>query len=104
MPARWRPWAAGALTAITIAGCGVSAEHRNAARPRAGQLSSVKTPSSLPARWRRLRLSSGAMLPYPAGWRVLTGDPGSASAALLNPDGTVRAYTSTQPLLTLPRR
>ncbi|GAC1582636.1 MAG: hypothetical protein NVS3B18_16080 [Candidatus Dormibacteria bacterium] len=44
-----------------------------------------------------MRLPSGGVLPYPASWRVLAGDPGSGSAALLNPDGTIHAYLNATP-------
>ena len=52
---------------------------------------------ALPVGWGRLRLRSGAVLPYPASWRKLRSDPGSASAALLDRDGTIRAYLNATP-------
>ncbi len=97
MPPRSRPWAASALVAITVAGCGASHHRRDGARLRSQRVSTGEPPAALPAGWRRLRLASGAALPYPASWRVLKGDPGSASAALLNPAGTTRAYLNATP-------
>jgi hypothetical protein len=100
MPHRPRPLAAGALIAITVAGCGAGVSSRG----RQGDAAAHHEPAAigqaspaLPAGWGRLRLRSGAMLPYPAGWRPLRGDPSSASAALLNPDGTIRAYLNATP-------
>jgi hypothetical protein len=37
------------------------------------------------------------VLPYPAGSRVLAGDPGSASAALSNSAGAIQAYLNATP-------
>jgi hypothetical protein len=68
--------------AIMAAGCGSSASAK-----RAG----------LPAGWSAVRLRSGATLPTPPGWQRVGGDPGTASAAVFNADGTIRAYLNATP-------
>jgi hypothetical protein len=55
-------------------------------------------PAAAPRAWRTARLPSGAAaLSYPAGWRPLAGDPGTASAALMTRDGTIRGYLNLTP-------
>jgi hypothetical protein len=101
MPRRPGPWAAGALIAITLAGCGAAVGElhgdRRRARSASAPASAPDARGTLPAGWRRLRLPSGAVLPYPGGWQVLEGDPGSASAGAIGPDGTIRAYLNATP-------
>ncbi len=99
---------ASALIAITVAGCGGAAgagigaitsarsgHDRGGPGPRL--VATTETSSGLPAGWKQLRLTSGATLPYPASWQPVSGDPASASAALVNPDGTIRAYLNATP-------
>lgn len=98
MPRRSGPWAAGVMIAITLAGCGAAASGRNGDwRLQSAPVSAAAAPVALPGGWHRLRLPSGAVLPYPAGWEVLGGDPGSASAGLVEPGGLIRAYLNATP-------
>jgi hypothetical protein len=100
MPRGSRSLAAGALIAVTAAGCGAAVSTRGSqgsAVPAPKRAATDQASPALPAGWGRLRLRSGAMLPYPTGWRQVRGDPASASAALLNPDGTIRAYLNATP-------
>ena len=90
----------GAMIAVCVAaaGAGIAA----GVRPRAAALSSeapAGVPASpvLPAGWNRLRLTDGAGLPYPAGWSVVSGDPGSGSAALFGAGRRIRAYLNATP-------
>ena len=82
--------------AVAVAGCGAAA---GGGRARATPVAfkRVAGAETVPAGWGRLRVPSGAVLPYPAGWRRLDGDPGSATAALLNADGTIRDYLNVTP-------
>jgi hypothetical protein len=72
-----------AVVAVAVAGCG----H--------GQASS--TTGALPAGWGLLHTAAGAALPYPPGWHRVSGDPGTASAELLDRNGVVRAYLNVTP-------
>ena len=90
--------AVGALVAIAIAGCGAGASGGGVATSVSTQHAArAAAVPALPVGWGRLRLRSGAVLPYPASWRKLRSDPGSASAALLDRDGTIRAYLNATP-------
>ncbi len=89
----------GALIAIAVGGCGTAA--RSAAGghdPDGGRsLRAASTAPSPSAGRRELRLTSGGLLPYPTGWREVSGDPGSASAALPGRGDTIRAYLNATP-------
>lgn len=98
MPPGPRCLVGGALIALTIAGCGAAASGRGGgAAVSPNPPPRTQAPALPAARWSRLRLPSGAVLPYPAGWRVVAGDPGSASAALYGPERTIRAYLNATP-------
>ena len=72
--------------AIALAGCG------------SGTTAST-TGAAKAVGWGTLRLASGAALPYPLSWRRIQSDNGSASAALFNADGTIRAYLNVTPAI-----
>jgi hypothetical protein len=108
MPPRHRLRAGGVLTAImvvgatvaviAVAGCGAAPGGQvgaGAVVPKhpAGR----QTSSGLPVGWGTLRLASGAVLPYPSNWQRVRGDRGTASAAMFNADGTIRAYLNATP-------
>ncbi len=83
--------------AIAAAGCGVAGQPPGTVgrRPASGAVSSSL--GNLPRGWGALRLATGAALPYPPDWRRISGDPGSASAAVLAATGTIRAYLNVTP-------
>jgi hypothetical protein len=103
------PWHGGGVAiaiaiAIAVAGCGSGAGARAGAPGRVGpgpvvpkKPASAQTSSDLAGGWSALRLPSGAALPYPSSWRQVHGDPGTASAALFNANGTIRAYLNATP-------
>ena len=76
-----------ALAGIAIAGCGATQ----------GSAFSWLHPQSPPAGWRIAHLSGGAALPYPASWRLQHGDPGTATAALIDRDGRYLGYLNLTP-------
>lgn len=101
MPPGSRSLVAAVAIAIGVAGCGAGASPRGGG-PQARRILSPKpvstaARSSLPAGWNELRLTSGAQLPYPPGWRRVSGDLGSASAALVGASGMIRAYLNATP-------
>jgi hypothetical protein len=80
-----RPGAAASLAAGT---------ERAATATSFGWLSETTPPGT----WRHLLLPSGlGMLSLPPGFRVVAGDPGTASAALLGPRGTYLGYLNATP-------
>ena len=54
-------------------------------------------PAPAPAGWLHVRLGSGATMVYPPGWRVLPGDPHTATAALLDAHGHYLGYLNLTP-------
>lgn len=105
-----------AMAAVALAACGGGGGGGGGAAKTTGRSTSPETttdeetqtgftvapstpgaPLGLPAGWAALRLPSGAKLPYPTRWRPVSGDRGSASAALFNADGTIRAYLNATP-------
>jgi hypothetical protein len=79
---------AGALS-VVLAACG------GGAGPGGGQPSAAAAKPS--SGWKELRLRSGVGLPYPSSWTTIHSDPGTASAALFDPSGTIRAYLNVTP-------
>jgi hypothetical protein len=54
-------------------------------------------PGSPPEGWIVARIPGGAALAYPPGWTPIKTDPGTASVALLAPDGRITAYLNATP-------
>ncbi len=77
--------------ALTLAACGSSAGSRTPAP------SASATVPGLPSGWGTARLAGAGELVFPPGWRRIESDRGSASAALLAPDGTIRVYLNATP-------
>ena len=73
--------------AVALAGCGSSTSP------------STRTTVAKAGSWGTLKLASGAALPYPLSWRRIGSDPGTASAALFNADGSIRAYLNVTPAI-----
>lgn len=57
----------------------------------------VLRPSPPPAGWRSATLPSGAVLAYPASWRPIHGDAGTATAALRDAHGHFLGYLNLTP-------
>jgi hypothetical protein len=72
---------------------GLASRSVNAARAGYGWLA----PAPAPATWLHVRLGSGATMVYPPGWRVLAGDKGTATAALLDTHGRYLGYLNLTP-------
>jgi hypothetical protein len=72
---------------------GLASPSANAARAGYAWLA----PAPAPATWLDVQLSSGAMMVYPPGWRVLPGDRDTATAALLDTHGRYLAYLNLTP-------
>jgi len=97
--------------ALTAAGCGESRTPsrtvRSAAvtRTPASSEASVATvasfawlhPAPPPAGWRRARITTGAVLAYPQGWRTIGGDLGTATAGLRDARGRYLGYLNSTP-------
>jgi hypothetical protein len=54
-------------------------------------------PAAAPRGWHAVRIASAAVLAYPPGWRILAGDPGTATAALQNEDRAFVGYLNLTP-------
>ena len=78
----------GALAlALTAAGCGTSTQ---------GPFAWVQ-PRPVPRPWAVVRIPSGSELGYPPGWRIVPGDRGTATAALLGEGGRYLGYLNVTP-------
>jgi hypothetical protein len=104
-----RPSAAlGACLAAALIGCGTSGSRTGAttsATPAAaasrggsgeGGFSFLR-PTPAPSSWREAKLADGATLFYPAGWRLTTGDEGTATAVTLDSRGDIAGYLNVTP-------
>lgn len=54
-------------------------------------------PAAAPAGWKATTTPDGAVLAYPPGWHAISGDPGTASAALTAPGGLIIGYLNATP-------
>jgi hypothetical protein len=78
----------GALTLALIgAGCGTSSQAPFA----------WVQPQPVPQHWAVVRIASGSELAYPPGWRIVPGDRGTATAALLGEGGRYLGYLNVTP-------
>jgi hypothetical protein len=101
--------AAGALAIVT--GCGAagqgSAASSSRSRPAVPPVSAAParsvapfswlSPGRVPAGWRLMRIPSGATAFYPPNWGEAHGDPGTATAQLLNASGGFVGYLNLTP-------
>jgi hypothetical protein len=96
-PSSWiaRTLAAGLLT-LAAAGCGASAAPQPPAAPAPPGFAWLRA-APAPAGWRHATLPSGAVLAFPASWRRVGGDRGTASAALLDAHGRYLGYLNLTP-------
>jgi hypothetical protein len=83
---------AAALIAVAAAACG-----GGGASAGAPSGSTHSTATATASGWRQLQIPTGASLPYPSGWHLISGDPGSAAAALFDRNGLIRAYLNVTP-------
>jgi hypothetical protein len=100
--------AVGALAlGLFAAGCGGTSKGTNGgsggassagARPNAAVAGfSWLKPGPVPARWRTVAISSGAMLAYPPTWKVIPGDRGTTTAGLVTRAGRYLGYLNLTP-------
>ncbi len=85
------------LVGIAIAGGGCG---RSAGAPRTAATAPAFAwlrPTAVPQGWLSARLSDGAMLAYPHGWRIVHGDRGTVTAALLDAHGNYHGYLNLTP-------
>jgi len=92
----------GLALALAAAGCGAGAQPRTATSPAhtgtaAADPFPALRPAPPPAGWRSATLPSGAVLAYPADWRPIRGDSGTASAALRDAHGRFAGYLNLTP-------
>jgi len=95
--------------ATAVGGCGAAVH--TASPPPVGRPTGLASPSvnaasagyswlapaPAPASWLHVRLGSGATMAYPPGWRVIAGDPNTATAALLDTHGHYLGYLNLTP-------
>jgi hypothetical protein len=101
-----------AALALSAAGCGGASAGSSTPRPAASTPSTASQasaatpapggfawlrPAPAPAGWAVVRISSGATLPYPPGWRELHGDAGTATAALQDRRDRFLGYLNVTP-------
>jgi len=79
-----------------LAGCGAGAKHATTTSAAAGTFPALR-PAPPPAGWRSATLPSGAVLAYPASWRPIEGDRGTASVALRDAHGAFLGYLNLTP-------
>jgi hypothetical protein len=96
-----RPAALGIALALAVAGCGAGASPRATTAPRLDAVAAGPFPvlhaAPPPAGWRSATLPSGAVLAYPADWRRIQGDAGTATAALRDAHGRFLGYLNLTP-------
>lgn len=80
--------AAAGLTATALAGCGGGSGH--------GQFGWLK-PGPAPSGWRSASIADGAAMSYPAAWRRIHGDPGTATAVSYGPHREIVGYLNITP-------
>ncbi|MHB8490797.1 MAG: hypothetical protein ACYDA6_01100 [Solirubrobacteraceae bacterium] len=98
MAQRYAALAALVVTQVVVTSCAGVRPARGTANSAAGSLPAAHTERlALPHGWRLARLASEAALPFPVGWQLVAGDPGSASAQMLAQNGTVAAYLNATP-------
>jgi hypothetical protein len=95
-----------AAALLTLAACASAAAGCGSAAPRPASAAaglpspipvSLPAPGPAPAGWRVQRTELGAALPYPRNWHALTGDHGTASAALRDTAGDYVGYLNLAP-------
>ncbi len=88
------------VAALAVAGAAALAACGSASSPPSVQAQAFGwlRPSPPPRAWRERRLPDGsAQLAYPAGWRAIRSDPGTATAAVRSASGEIRGYLNATP-------
>jgi hypothetical protein len=89
------------LAALTVAlagaGCGGTSAARSSTSPAAAHAFGWLRPAAAPRGWTVAHLPAGGTLPYPADWRTIKTDPGTASAALFASGGRMIGYLNLTP-------
>lgn len=87
------------VAALAVGGCGGASapSTTSASGAVAGGAFPALRPSPPPAGWRSATLPSGAVLAYPASWRRIHGDAGTATAALRDAHGHFLGYLNLTP-------
>jgi hypothetical protein len=88
--------ALGSLVLIGAAGCG-AARQMPARSAKAGALATSIRAAAPPAGWHGLRITTGAVLFYPPGWKPARGDLGTATATLEGADRRLLGYLNITP-------
>lgn len=85
--------------ALAASGCGSTSapSTTSASGTAAGGTFPALRPGPPPAGWRSTTLPSGAVLAYPASWRRIGGDAGTATAALRDAHGHFLGYLNLTP-------
>jgi hypothetical protein len=84
--------------AATLLGCGGSASTAPSATTAATTSGFAwLRAAAAPAGWRSVRIPTGAVLAYPASWRTVAGDHGTATAVLRDAGGRYLAYLNLTP-------
>jgi hypothetical protein len=89
--------AAFATLLVLGSGCGGSGVAQTPSTP-APSFAWLK-PAAAPAGWKATTTTGGAVLAYPPGWHVISGDPGTASAALTASGGLIVGYLNATPAI-----
>jgi hypothetical protein len=87
--------AALATLLVLGSGCGGSGVARTPSTPDP-PFSWLK-PAAAPLDWKATKTPGEAVLAYPHAWHVISGDPGTASAALTAPGGLIVGYLNAAP-------
>jgi hypothetical protein len=87
--------AAFATLLVLGSGCGGSGVAQTPSTP-APSFSWLK-PAAAPADWKAATTPGGAVLAYPPNWHVISGDSGTASAALTTSGGLIVGYLNATP-------
>jgi hypothetical protein len=92
--------------AAVVSGCGASSTATSPATHIAGAGARTATgpsgfawlrPAAAPTGWPAARIPAGAVMPYPAGWRRIHGDAGTATAVLRDAENHFLGYLNLTP-------
>ena len=95
----WRPVRrrVAALATLLVLGSGCGGSGVAQAPSTSAPAFSWLKPAAAPADWKTATTPAGAVLAYPPGWHAISGDPGTASAALTASGGLIVGYLNATP-------